>query len=156
LPVLEWGLAWCEAHAPRTGRIALLHRDYRTGNYLVHEGRLAGVLDWEFAAFGDPLEDIGWLFARCWRFGRHERRCGGIADAERFLAGYEAAAGHPVDRDAIAFWEVVAHLRWAVIALQQAERHLSGDERSLELALTGHIPPELELEILNLTAGDTR
>ena len=45
----------------------------------------------------------------------------------------------------------MAHLRWAVIALQQAERHRSGSQRSLELALTAHIVPELELEILDLT-----
>ena len=48
------------------------------------------------------------------------------------------------------YWEVAAHVRWAVIALQQAARHLSGEERSLELALTGRLVPELELEILNL------
>ncbi|MNF12669.1 hypothetical protein D3C80_2142390 [compost metagenome] len=47
----------------------------------------------------------------------------------------------------------MAHLRWAVIALQQAERHLSGQQRSLELALTGRLVPELEYEILALTSG---
>ena len=48
--------------APRAGAAArrcLLHRDYRTGNYLVHEGRLAAVLDWEFAGWGDAREDLG-------------------------------------------------------------------------------------------------
>ena len=41
-PALEWGLAWCARHAPAPLPACLLHRDYRTGNYLVHEGRLAG------------------------------------------------------------------------------------------------------------------
>ena len=45
----------------------------------------------------------------------------------------------------------MAHLRWGVIALQQAQRHLSGQERSLELALTGRLLPDLEIEILKLT-----
>ena len=44
----------------------------------------------------------------------------------------------------------IAMIRWAVIALQQAERHLSGREPSLELALTGRISAELELEALRL------
>ena len=57
-PALEWGLRWCEVHAPDHEETTFIHRDYRTGNYLVHEGRLAGVLDWEFAAFGNPLEDV--------------------------------------------------------------------------------------------------
>ncbi|MCW5698977.1 MAG: hypothetical protein KIT00_03965 [Rhodospirillales bacterium] len=45
----------------------------------------------------------------------------------------------------------MAHMRWAIIALQQARRHLSGEQISIELALTGHIVPELELEILDMT-----
>ena len=44
-PALEWGLRWCEVHAPDREETTFIHRDYRTGNYLVHEGRLAGVLD---------------------------------------------------------------------------------------------------------------
>ena len=39
----------------------------------------------------------------------------------------------------------------AVIALQQAQRHLSGSEPSLELALTGKIVAELEWDVLQLT-----
>ena len=46
----------------------------------------------------------------------------------------------------------MAHLRWAIIALQQADRHISGQQRSLELALTGRILPELELTIIELIA----
>ena len=58
-----------EPNAPQREETTFIQRDYRTGNYLVHEARLAGVLDWEFAAFGNPLEDLGWICARCWRLG---------------------------------------------------------------------------------------
>jgi aminoglycoside phosphotransferase (APT) family kinase protein len=150
-PVLEWGLRWCELHAPAPWPAALLHRDYRTGNYLVHEGRLAAVLDWEFAGWGDPREDIGWMFARCWRFGRGERVAGGVGMARDFLEGYARVSGRTIDAAATRYWQVMAHIRWAVIALQQAQRHRSGAESSLELALTAHIVPELEWEILELT-----
>ena len=149
-PALEWGLRWCERHAPKTFDITLIHRDYRTGNYLVHDGRLAGVLDWEFAGWGDPLEDIGWLTARCWRFSGVEREAGGIAPVEPFLRGYEAVSGRRISREALDYWQVMAHLRWAIIALQQAQRHIAGGERSLELALTGRIVHELEYEVLQL------
>ncbi|HEX3065857.1 MAG TPA: hypothetical protein VHQ39_10260, partial [Dongiaceae bacterium] len=63
-----------------------------------------------------------------------------------------AAGGRKIDAIAVHFWEVMAHLRWAVIALQQADRHISGQQRSLELALTGRILPELELTIIDLIA----
>ena len=152
-PVLEWGLRWCEINAPATEDTTFIHRDYRTGNYLVHEGALAGVLDWEFAAFGNPLEDVGWLCARCWRFARPDLMVGGIAPREDFLPEYERLSGRRVTTPDLVYWQVMAHLRWAVIALQQAQRHLSGTEPSLELALTGHILSDLELEILDLTGG---
>ena len=149
-PVLEWALRHCETAKPAAGRVCLLHHDYRTGNFLVRDGRLAAILDWEFAGWGDALEDIGWLFARCWRFGRPDRIVGGIGDAGDFLDAYNAAAGTRFDEGATLYWQLVAHLRWSIIALQQAERHLSGREISLELALTGRMLSELELEMLNL------
>ena len=55
-----------------------------------------------------------------------------------------------MDAARVTWWELAAHIRWAVIAIDQAARHLSGKETSLELALTGHIVPELEWEILNM------
>ena len=48
----------------------------------------------------------------------------------------------------------MAHIRWAVIALQQGERHLTGGEPSLELALTGRRAAELEYEVLRMTAPE--
>ena len=146
--VLEWALAWLERHAPGTERLCLVHADLRTGNFLVEDGRLSAILDWEFAAFGDPLEDLGWMLAKYWRFGADRLEAGGIGTREAFLGGYEAAVGRPVDRAAVAWWEVMATVRWAVIALMQAARHFDGGENSLELALTAHVLPVLELDLL--------
>ncbi|MEO9135153.1 MAG: phosphotransferase family protein [Casimicrobiaceae bacterium] len=151
-PALEWGLRWCERYAPASFDVTLIHRDYRTGNYLVDAGRLTGVLDWEFAGWGDPREDLGWFTARCWRFGVVEREAGGIAKLDPFLRGYESVAGRAIARRELDYWQVMAHVRWAVIALQQAQRHRAGSERSLELALTGRIVHELEYDMLQLIA----
>lgn len=150
-PVIEWGLRWCELHKPAPLPQQLLHRDYRTGNYMVDQGRLSGVLDWEFAGWGDPREDLGWFTARCWRFARPDREAGGVGALSAFLEGYAAVSGQRVCPQALRFWQLLAHLRWAVVALQQAQRHLSGQQPSLELALTGYLLPELEHEILLLS-----
>lgn len=150
-PILEWGLRHLERHAPPKGDIVLCHNDFRTGNYMVTTQAITGILDWEFAAFGDPHEDLGWLCAKCWRFGSpHE--AGGVGPRSALIAGYEAQSGRVVDGAQMRYWELAATLRWAVIALSQAQRHLSGAEPSLELALTGHIVPELELDILRMTS----
>lgn len=151
-PALEWALSWLERRPPGAGRICLIHGDFRTGNYLVDKGELTGILDWEFAAFGDPLEDLGWMLARYWRFGAYEREAGGIGSREALLAGYEAENRASIERWLVPYWEVMATVRWAVIALQQAERHYSGAEPSLELALTAHVLPQLELDLLTRIA----
>lgn len=152
-PVLEWGLRWCEVNAPTPVPPCLVHRDYRTGNYMVADGTLSGILDWEFAAWGDPREDIGWFTARCWRFARPDQEAGGIGDLDDFLRGYQSRSALEINRQDLTYWQVMAHLRWAIIALQQAERYLTAGEDSLELALTGRMLPELEQEILVLTGG---
>lgn len=153
-PALEWGLRWCELNAPSPSEITLIHRDYRTGNYLVADGMLKAVLDWEFAGFGDPREDVGWFTARCWRFAAPEREAGGIAPLEAFLDGYASITARRLSRSELDYWQAMAHIRWAIIALQQARRHRT--ERSLELALTGRIVHELEYEVLQLIGASRR
>jgi aminoglycoside phosphotransferase (APT) family kinase protein len=153
-PALEWGLRWLERHAPARDLVVLCHRDLRTGNYMVDEHGLTGVIDWEFAGWSDPLEDIGWFCAKCWRFGQNSLEAGGIGEREDFYRGYEAESGRTIAREQVLYWEVMAHLHWAIVSIQQAERHLTGEESSLLLALTGHITPQLEWEILNLTEHD--
>lgn len=57
---------WLERHLPAPQRVALVHGDYRFGNVMFrHEGppRVLAVLDWEMAALGDPLADLGYLVA---------------------------------------------------------------------------------------------
>lgn len=147
-PTLEWALSWLARDPPDWQRPRLLHADFRIGNILIDGTEISAILDWEFAAFGDPREDLGWFLCRFWRFGAWQREAGGIGDRATFLDAYEAASGVELDRSAVAWWEVMATVRWAVIALMQAGRHAVGGEASLELALTAHLLPQLELDLL--------
>lgn len=151
-PVLEWAINRLEDEAPAYQRgletVTFCHRDFRTGNYLVADEKLSGILDFEFAGWSDPYEDLGWFCARCWRFGMAGAEAGGIGSRAAFYAGYEAGSGHAVDDAQVRFWEQMAAVRWSIMALEQAERHLSGRERSLELALTGLVALETEYDLL--------
>lgn len=149
-PVLEWGMRWLETHIPPPADPVLCHHDFRTGNYMLDGGLLTAILDWEFAGWGDPYEDIGWFCCKAWRFARLDREAGGIADRTPFYRGYESASGRAIDPRRVRFWEVLAGVRWAIIALQQADRHINGGEHDLDLALTGRRATECELELLML------
>lgn len=149
-PALEHILGWLDQNAPEPAALTLVHGDFRTGNYMVDEGRLTAILDWEFAHWGDPREDIGWFIARCWRFGNDDKVAGGIARFASLLAGYNEVAENKVAAGECQYFEVLAAARWATIALLQGDRFVKGGERSLELALTGLMPPEMELDALDV------
>ncbi len=148
-PPLEYGLRAMELRGAPALPPVVCHNDFRTGNVMQQDGGITAILDWEFAAWGDPHEDLGWFTARCWRFGQTALEAGGIGPLDAFLDGYAAEAGWRPDAARVRFWQLGATIRWAVIAADQAARHLSGREPSLELALTGHMVPELEWDVLD-------
>jgi len=152
--VLEWAIRWLETHIPEPLTPVLCHRDFRTGNYMLDGAELTGILDWEFAGWGDPDEDIGWFCCKGWRFARLDREAGGIAARAPFYEAYESAAGRRLDPDRVRFWEVLANVRWAVIALQQSDRYLLGGARDLSTAIIGRRATECELELLMLLDPD--
>jgi aminoglycoside phosphotransferase (APT) family kinase protein len=60
-PVLVETAAWLHDHAPRGDEDwVLVHGDYRVGNFVWRGHEIVGVLDWEGAGIGDPLEDLGY------------------------------------------------------------------------------------------------
>jgi aminoglycoside phosphotransferase (APT) family kinase protein len=96
-PGLEWALRQAERTAPRPASVVLAHQDFRTGNFLVDATGLTAILDWEFAAWSDPMADIGWFCAECWRFSRPDLEAGGLCDRAPFYEGYTEASGRAID-----------------------------------------------------------
>jgi len=68
-PAFELALRWLAARLPATDRRTLVHGDYRVGNVIFGPEGLRAVIDWEMVHVGDPMEDLGWLCVRAWRFG---------------------------------------------------------------------------------------
>jgi aminoglycoside phosphotransferase (APT) family kinase protein len=150
----EWVFRWLDAHRPASSPPRLVHGDFRMGNLIVDESGLAAVLDWELVHIGEVCEDLAWFCIRAWRFGAPEALgAGGLGSIESFVSAYEEAAGEPIDRDAFRWWLTLATLRWGVICRFQAERHLSGQTPSVELAAIGRRVSETEWDILDLLDG---
>lgn len=148
-PAIELGLRWLAAHAPGRTRRSVVHGDFRLGNFIVGPEGLRAVIDWELAHAGDPMEDLGWLCVRAWRFGA-EAAVGGLCERERLFAAYERAGGEAVDPQVVRWWEVFGNLKWAVICIMQVRTFLGGT-KDVELASLGRRVAEVELELLDLT-----
>ncbi|HUB55084.1 MAG TPA: phosphotransferase family protein [Mycobacterium sp.] len=147
----EWAFRWLDGHRPAPSPSRLVHGDYRMGNLIIDGSELAAVLDWELVRIGEVYEDLAWFCIRAWRFGAPaDRAAGGLGSIEDFLGAYEQASGATVDRVAFHWWLVLATFRWGVICRYQAERHLSGQTRSVELAAIGRRVCETEWDLLTL------
>jgi aminoglycoside phosphotransferase (APT) family kinase protein len=146
-PALEIGLRWLAGHRPAPAPDALVHGDFRTGNLMVGEDGLHGVLDWELAHRGDPRQDLGWLCTKAWRFGSASP-VGGFGARADLMAGYAAGGGTPPDAETQRWWELYGAVRWALLCRRQAERYLGEDEPSIELAVLGRRVCEQEYDIL--------
>ena len=74
-PITRAAIRWLRANPPPPAqRMSVVHADYRTGNFLVDEtGKIRGILDWELAHLGDPLEDLAWGINRVWCWNRDDR-----------------------------------------------------------------------------------
>ncbi len=147
-PAFELAMRWLEQNRPTTAPTTVVHGDFRNGNLMVTPDGISAVLDWELVRLGDPMEDLGYLCARCWRFGVVERPVGGFGEYADLFRGYEGVTGQPVDRELVRFWEVFSSLWWGVGCMVQASRHLSGDVRSIELAAIGRRVREQEYDVL--------
>jgi len=152
-PAFELAIRWLRQQMPCGGERVLVHGDYRIGNVIFGPEGVRAILDWELAHVGDPMEDLGWICVRSWRFGSDDKPVGGIGMREEFFRAYEEGGGGRVDPERVRFWEVLGNLKWAIICIMQAKSHLDGHVRSVELASLGRRTAEMELELLNLIDG---
>jgi aminoglycoside phosphotransferase (APT) family kinase protein len=150
-PAIELGLWWLREHRPPPREPVIVHGDYRIGNVVVrpHEG-LVGVLDWEFAHVDEPVRDLAFALVRAWRFGVPDKRLGGIGDVEPYLERYNELTGLDVRPEELDYWELAGNVGWAIGCLTQMQRHLSGLDRSVELAVLGRLGAEVEDEMCQL------
>ena len=149
-PAIELGLWWLRENRPPGRPSVVNHGDFRIGNVVVDPEGLVGVLDWEFAHLDDPVRDLAFSMVRAWRFGVPEKRLGGIGDVEPFVGRYNELTGLDVRPEELDYWELAGNVAWAIGTLTQAQRHLSGRDRSVELATLGRLSAEVEYEICHL------
>ncbi|MEI8239081.1 MAG: phosphotransferase family protein [Actinomycetota bacterium] len=151
-PAFELAFRWLEQHRPDPCPPVLVHGDFRLGNLMVGSDGLRAVLDWELAHIGDPMEDLGWLCVKAWRFGSH-LPVAGVGEYRELISAYEAASGTTLDSDVVHWWEVLGTLKWGIMCIGQAATHTTGAVRSHELAAIGRRVCENEHDLFLALEG---
>ncbi len=149
-PTFELAFRWLRQRLPPGNERVVVHGDYRIGNIIFGPEGVRAVLDWELAHVGDPMEDLGWICVRSWRFGNDDKPVGGIGGRDELFRAYEEGGGRTVDPKRVRFWEVLGNLKWAIMTIMQARLYLYGFVKSVELASLGRRTAEMELELLHL------
>lgn len=130
-PLAEWGVRWLRAHAPAAPHVAIVHGDYRTGNFLEQGGRITAILDWELVHLGDPHEDIGWLTLPMYMGG--SPHFGRLCEPAWFYARYAQRAGIEVRAESVHYYQVFSFLKLA--ATHMAAARCFEDRRSNDLRM---------------------
>jgi aminoglycoside phosphotransferase (APT) family kinase protein len=136
-PIIRAAIRRLRANPPPPAqKISVVHGDFRTGNFLYDaEGEIHGVLDWEMAHLGDPLEDLGWGLNRIWCWGGDDRR-GGLIPRGEAIAIWEHASGLHADPDALHWWELFNCVKGQGIWISSAKAWASGAAREPILAFS--------------------
>ena len=149
-PVFDLAFKWLENQKILDYEEVLVHGDYRFGNFIISEKKLESIIDWELAHIGNPMEDLGWLCVRSWRFGNVNKRAAGLGDVDDLIAGYESNSKIKIDKSQLDMWQLYGSLKWGIICMVQTFAHLSGAVKSLEKAAIGRRVSETEFDLMNM------
>ena len=152
-PAIELRIRWLERNSAQVETKRFLHGDFRCGNLMVGPEDVHAVLDWECSHLGAPMEDLGWLCMRSWRFDHPELPVGGFGEREELYHAYHAAGGNKVDPEVVRYWEIFGLVRWAIYNIMQAYGHVKGFRRSLAFAACGRNTSLVEYDLLMTLKG---
>jgi len=136
VPIIRLAIGWLRANAAWTDTLVLVHGDFRIGNFMVDDGRISCMLDWEYAHIGDPLQDLAFTNLRLFR-GRSPL-VSGLIDQHEYLERYTDLTGIPVDPDVLKFWTVVSLVRAADVYVRGCSVFEQGRTDDLRMARMGH------------------
>jgi aminoglycoside phosphotransferase (APT) family kinase protein len=133
-PIMEAAIRTLERTCPVAKKLAMVHGDFRAGNFLYDEaGDIHAILDWEMAHIGDPLEDLTWSLNRGFCFGKDDRRSG-LVSREEAIAIWEKASGMTADPAALAWYELFSCVKAQSLWASAANVWQSGENRDIILA----------------------
>ena len=148
-PIAEATIRWLRRNEPPPpSKLAFVHGDYRTGNFLFDDaGDIKGILDWEMAHLGNPLEDLAWSLDPLWSWP-DKQLAGRLIPRLDAIGIFERASGLHVDLEVFHWWEVFASLKAVGIWVSSTEDFEHGKTKEPILAMAGWLMTDRQNRIL--------
>lgn len=107
-------LEYLQANKPAEQPVALCWGDSRLANQIFDGVRCVGVLDWEMARLGDPVQDLAWWLAsdRCFTEGLEVDRLAGFPSRDETIARWEKSTGREARH--IDYYTILALARFSM------------------------------------------
>ncbi len=129
IPDMDESLRLLHANRPEQIGYSIVHGDYRPGNMIIRDGRMAALLDWELCTLGDPLADVGYLLNN-WGEPSDDPQdasptsIGGFPTRQQLSDRYEELTGRSLAQ--INYYRAFSHWRLGAIAQGVYKRYSVG------------------------------
>jgi aminoglycoside phosphotransferase (APT) family kinase protein len=134
-PLADWGIRWLKNHAPVAPFVAIVHGDYRTGNFLELGGHITAILDWELVHLGDPHEDLGW--ASLPMYMGASKLISRLAESDWFYARYSEKVGFEVSMESVRYYQALSLLKLAATHMAAARCFEEGRFNDMRMPAMG-------------------
>lgn len=140
-PEMDELLILLHENKPEQVGSAIVHGDYRPGNFMHKDGQVAAIFDWELCTLGDPLADVGYLL-NSWQQPEDIEELtgasgptglGGFPSRQEMTNWYAQGTGRDLSR--INYYRAVSHWRLACIAQGVYKRFRDGAMGDQEMDL---------------------
>ncbi|MGE5156331.1 MAG: phosphotransferase family protein, partial [Betaproteobacteria bacterium] len=136
IPTIDYAITWLRRNLAYSTRLGLVHGDYRIGNFMIRNGVIVSIFDWELAHVGDPIEDIAYSGLPLFR-GRNPM-LSHLLMPEEYFARYEHDTGLRIDQDVFKFWTVLGLLKASASHVRASRAFQDGRGDDMRLAAMGH------------------
>ena len=147
-PILEAGIRSLYKNPPKEPeRITMVHGDYRSGNFLYLDDQITGILDWEMAHLGNPLEDLAWALSPIWSWQDKERPAY-LIEKEKAIEIWQNSSNINLDRKDLQWWELFAAVKGMAIWISAGNEFKSGKNIDPINLFSAWIPGDIHLEVI--------
>ena len=147
-PILEAAIRELYRNHPKdSAKRCLVHGDYRNGNFLSKEGVLVGILDWEMAHIGDPLEDLAWAMSPIWCWKDHDRHYY-LIKRKQALDVWQKKTQIEIEIESLAWWELFACVKGLAIWISAGHEFITGGNTDPINLFSAWIPGDIHMEII--------